>query len=42
MAVRAGGGEISRKILLALELILGQDIEESDKIEEAVDEEEPD
>jgi len=33
----SGGGEIARKTLVVLEHILGQDIEEDDKIEEDID-----
>ena len=33
------GGETLNKILLALEILIDQDIDESDKIEEDIDEE---
>jgi len=39
MAVSSSPGEVLDKILLALEFILGQDIKETDRIEDKVEEE---
>lgn len=37
MPVSSTGGEYQRKILLALEVLIDQDVEESDEAEEGID-----
>ena len=39
MPLSSTGGDVQRKILIALEHILGQDVDESDRVEDSVDDE---